>query len=62
MFRRFVCFWLCLISFVFAFGQKPIPAGESSPTVIGNWEGTLDAGQSRSGGHGFADRFAFAYG
>jgi pimeloyl-ACP methyl ester carboxylesterase len=43
MFRTLVCFWLCLISCVFAFGQKPIPAGESSPTVIGTWEGTLDA-------------------
>jgi len=47
MFRRFVCFWLCLISFVFAFGQKPIPAGDTSPSVIGTWEGTLDAGAAK---------------
>ena len=47
MFRTLGFFWLCFISCVFAFGQKPIPAGESSPTVIGTWEGTLAAGAAR---------------
>jgi len=47
MYRTLVCFWLCLVSCVFAFGQKPTPAGDSSPNVVGTWEGTLDAGAAR---------------
>jgi len=47
MFRHLVCFCLCLISCVFAFGQKPAPAVDSSPNVVGTWEGTLDAGTAK---------------
>jgi hypothetical protein len=47
MFRHLVCFCLCLISCVFAFGQKPAPAADASPNVVGTWEGTLDAGTAK---------------
>jgi pimeloyl-ACP methyl ester carboxylesterase len=32
---------------VFAFGQKPAPAVDASPNVVGTWEGTLDAGTAK---------------
>ncbi len=47
MHRAVICFWLCLISGVFAFGQKPTPLVDSSPSVIGTWEGTLVAGAAK---------------
>src|SRR5213078_3601336 len=47
MYRTVICFWLCLIICVFAFGQKPAPPADSSPSVIGTWEGTLDAGAAK---------------
>src|SRR5205807_5604484 len=47
MYRTLICFWLCLASGVFAFGQKPTPPADSSPSVIGTWEGTLDAGTAK---------------
>ena len=45
--RTVICFCLCLISSVIAFGQKPAPPTDSSPSVIGTWEGTLDAGAAK---------------
>ena len=47
VYRTVICFWLCLVGCVFAFGQKPAPAADSSPSVIGTWEGTLDAGMAK---------------
>ena len=47
VFRTVICFWLCLIGGVLAFGQKPTPPADSSPSVIGTWEGTLDAGPAK---------------
>ena len=47
MYRTLICFWLCLASGVFAFGQKPTPPADSSPSVIGTWEGALDAGTAK---------------
>ena len=47
MYRTVICFWLCLISGALAFGQKPAPPADSSPNVIGTWEGTLDAGVAK---------------
>ena len=47
IYRVFLCLWLCLISCVFAFGQKPAPPADSSPSVIGTWEGTLDVGAAK---------------
>lgn len=44
MYRTLICIWLCLVVGVCAFGQKP---ADSSPNVIGTWEGTLDAGTAR---------------
>jgi pimeloyl-ACP methyl ester carboxylesterase len=44
MYRRVVFLWLCLVIGGFAFGQKP---GDSSPNLIGTWEGTLDAGTAK---------------
>lgn len=44
MHRPFICLWLGLVVSGFAFGQKPTPPVDSSPSVIGTWEGTLDAG------------------
>src|SRR5207247_10444481 len=46
MYRSVISLWLCLVGCVFAFGQKPAPAADSSPSVIGTWEGTLDAGMA----------------
>jgi hypothetical protein len=40
-------FLLCLISCVSAFGQKPAPAADASPNVVGTWEGTLAAGTAK---------------
>ena len=42
--RTLICFWLCLAICVCASGQKP---ADSSPDVIGTWEGTLQAGAAR---------------
>jgi pimeloyl-ACP methyl ester carboxylesterase len=47
MYRTVICFWLCLISCVFAFGQKPAPPADSAPSVVGTWEGTLDVGAAK---------------
>ena len=47
MYRSVISLWLCLVGCVFAFGQKPAPAADSSPSVIGTWEGTLDAGMAK---------------
>jgi pimeloyl-ACP methyl ester carboxylesterase len=47
MYRTVICLWLCLVSCLFAFGQKPTPPADSSPSVIGTWEGTLDAGAAK---------------
>lgn len=47
MYRAVIGSWLCLISCVFGFGQKPTPPADSSPSVIGTWEGTLDAGAAK---------------
>src|SRR5438876_4208503 len=47
VFRTVICFWVCLIGGVLAFGQKPAPPADSSPSVIGTWEGTLDAGMAK---------------
>jgi pimeloyl-ACP methyl ester carboxylesterase len=47
MYRWVICLWLGLNVCVFAFGQKPIPPGDSSASVIGTWEGTLDVGTAR---------------
>ncbi len=46
MSRKLACLWLCLVSCVFAFGQKQTP-GDSSSNVVGTWEGTLDAGAAK---------------
>src|SRR3989441_5632269 len=47
MYRSVISLWLCLIGGVLAFGQKPAPPADSSPSVIGTWEGTLDAGVAK---------------
>jgi pimeloyl-ACP methyl ester carboxylesterase len=47
VFRTGIFFWLCLTGGVLAFGQKPAPPADSSPSVIGTWEGTLDAGVAK---------------
>src|SRR5438094_3311613 len=47
VYRTVICFCLWLIGGVFAFGQKPAPPADSSPSVIGTWEGTLDAGAAK---------------
>jgi pimeloyl-ACP methyl ester carboxylesterase len=47
MYRAVICFWLCLICCVFAFGQEPTTPANSSPSVIGTWEGTLNAGAAK---------------
>src|SRR2546422_2954561 len=47
MYRSVISLWLCLVGCVFAFGQKPAPPADSSPSVIGTWEGTLDAGMAK---------------
>jgi pimeloyl-ACP methyl ester carboxylesterase len=47
VFRTVICFWLWLIVCPFAFGQKPAPPADSSPSVIGTWEGTLDTGTAK---------------
>src|SRR2546423_515431 len=47
MYRTVICLWLCLMSCGLVFGQKPIPPTDSSPSVIGTWEGTLDAGAAK---------------
>src|SRR5436853_4350303 len=47
VFRTVICFWLCLIGGVLALGQKPAPPADSSPSVLGTWEGTLDAGAAK---------------
>jgi pimeloyl-ACP methyl ester carboxylesterase len=46
-YRSVICFWLCLVGGVFAFGQKPTPPADSSSSVVGTWEGTLDAAKLR---------------
>jgi pimeloyl-ACP methyl ester carboxylesterase len=38
---------LCLVGGVFAFAQNPTPPTGPSPSVVGTWEGTLDAGTTR---------------
>jgi pimeloyl-ACP methyl ester carboxylesterase len=47
MYRAVICVWLGLIICVLAFGQKPAPPADSSPSVIGTWEGTLDVGAAK---------------
>jgi pimeloyl-ACP methyl ester carboxylesterase len=47
MYRTVICAWLCLICCVLALGQKPTPPADSSPSVVGTWEGTLDAGTAK---------------
>src|SRR3954471_22916682 len=47
MYRSGLCLSLCLIGGVFAFAQNPTPPTDSSPSVVGTWEGTLDAGTAR---------------
>ena len=47
MYRSVISLWLCLVGCVFAFGQEPAPPADSSPSVIGTWEGTLDAGMAK---------------
>jgi pimeloyl-ACP methyl ester carboxylesterase len=47
IYRLVVCFWLSLVVGVFAFGQKPAPAADSPASVVGTWEGTLEAGAAR---------------
>ena len=47
VYRPVICLWLCLVGGVFAFGQKSTPPTDSSPSVIGIWEGTLDAGTAK---------------
>src|SRR2546429_9761017 len=47
VFQTVICFWVCLIGGVLAFGQKPAPPGYSSPRAIGTWEGHLDAGVAK---------------
>src|SRR5260370_4781419 len=47
MYRTVICFWLCLINCGLAFGQKPALPADSSHSVIGTWEGTLDAGAAK---------------
>src|SRR3989441_3748262 len=47
MYRSVICLWLCLVGCVFAFGQKSAPPTDSSPSVIGTWEGSLDAGAAK---------------
>jgi pimeloyl-ACP methyl ester carboxylesterase len=44
MYRTLFCLSLCLILCVCALGQKP---ADSQPTVVGIWEGTLDAGAAQ---------------
>jgi pimeloyl-ACP methyl ester carboxylesterase len=44
VYRSVLCIWLCLVVSVCAFGQGP---ANSSPNVIGTWEGTLDAGTAK---------------
>ena len=47
MSRHLVCFCLCLISCVSAFGQQPAPAVDAPRNVVGTWEGALDAGAAK---------------
>src|SRR6266581_9070633 len=47
MYRSVISLWLCLVGCVFAVGQEPAPPADSSPSVIGTWEGTLDAGMAK---------------
>src|SRR5438552_8320132 len=47
VYRPIICLWLCLVGGVFAIGQKSTPPTDSSPSVIGIWEGTLDAGTAK---------------
>src|SRR2546421_588893 len=47
IYRPVVCLWLGLIICAFTFGQKPTPPTDSSLSVIGTWEGTLDAAKLR---------------
>ena len=43
IYRLVSCFCLSLVVGVFAFGQKPAPATDSPASVVGTWEGTLEA-------------------
>src|SRR2546423_579768 len=47
IYRPVVCLWLGLIICAFTFGQKPTPPTDSSLSVIGIWEGTLDVAKLR---------------
>jgi len=46
-YRPVVCLWVALVIGGFALGQKPTPPTDSSPSVVGTWEGTLDAGAAK---------------
>ena len=47
IYRLVTCFCLFLGVGLFAFGQQPAPATDSSASVVGTWEGTLDAGAAK---------------
>ena len=42
-----VCLWLVVVVGGFAMGQKPTPPTDSSRSVVGTWEGTLDVAKLR---------------
>ena len=45
--RPVICLWLTLVAAGFALGQIPTRPTDSSPGVVGTWEGTLDAAKLR---------------
>src|ERR1041384_3425566 len=45
--RSVVCLWLTLAVAGLALGQKPARPTDSSPSVVGTWEGTLDVAKLR---------------
>src|SRR5437763_1903476 len=47
VYRLVIVLSLYLVGGVFAFGQKTTPPTDSSPSVVGTWDGTLDAGMAR---------------
>jgi pimeloyl-ACP methyl ester carboxylesterase len=46
-YRAVGCLWLALVLVGTAPGQKPTAPTDSSPSVVGTWEGTLDAAKLR---------------
>ena len=46
-YRPVLCLWLALIICGVSSGQKPTPPADSSLSVVGTWEGTLEAAKLR---------------